>query len=146
MLVEGILSEPLRKFASVQIDSTLIDAAKLLTSGTDIVLVCDGEGILEGIITKTDVVKRISKCQGATCLCPVAAVMERDVVLCRETDPLADVSSLMKNRRLKNIPVIDDDNRPLGVITARAVLSSLLSDSKYEEAQLIDYVKGIGYR
>lgn len=146
MLVEGILSDAQNSFVTIRSDAKLIEAAKLLTSGTDIVLVCDTEGVLEGIITKTDVVRKISKCDGATCQCPAATVMERNVILCRRTDPLTDVSSSMKSHHLKNIPVVDGDNKPLGVLTARAVLQSLLSDSEYEEAQLIDYIKGIGYR
>ena len=59
---------------------------------------------------------------------------------------LQDVSKLMKRRHLKNVPVVDGDGWPIGVLTARAVLRVLLSDAEYEEAQLIDYVKGIGYR
>ena len=59
---------------------------------------------------------------------------------------MQDVSERMKERHLKNIPVVDRDNRPLGVLTARAILRALLGDAKYEEAQLIDYVKGVGYR
>ncbi|MBX9931248.1 MAG: CBS domain-containing protein [Methylobacterium sp.] len=62
------------------------------------------------------------------------------------TSRLQDVSDLMRDRHLKNIPVVDGDNRPIGVLTARAVLSVLLSDVEYEEAQLVDYVKGVGYR
>lgn len=146
MFVEGILSEARSNLVTIKSDAKLIEAARLLSSGTDIVIVCDSDGALEGVITKTDVVGQISKCQGATCLCPVATMMVRDVVLCRRTDPLTDVSLLMKKRHLKNIPVLDGDNRPLGVITARAILRSLLSDSEHEEAQLIDYIKGIGYR
>lgn len=52
----------------------------------------------------------------------------------------------MKARHLKNIPVVDGENRPIGVVTARAVLRVLLSDAEFEEAQLIGYVKGVGYR
>ena len=146
MLVEGILSDAQTILVTIQSDAKLIEAAKLLTSRTDIIIVCDTEGVLEGIITKTDVVRKISKCHGATCQCPAADVMKRNVILCRRSDPLTDVSSLMKSHHLKNIPVVDGDNRPLGVISARAVLQSLLNDSEYEEAQLIDYVKGVGYR
>ncbi len=72
--------------------------------------------------------------------------MTAEVAVCRGADPLQAVSTLMKDRSLKNIPVVDADCRPVGVITARAVLRALLSDAEYEEAQLIDYVKGIGYR
>ena len=76
----------------------LIEAARLLTSGTDFVVVCDGTGVLRGVVTKTDVVKQISVCQGATCQCPVSTVMTRDVVLCRGSDQLQDVSERMKAR------------------------------------------------
>jgi len=134
------------KLVTIADDATLIEAAKLLSSGTDLVIVCDGKGALRGVVTKTDVVKQISVCQGETCLCPVSTVMTRDVALCRGSDRLQDVSDLMKGRHLKNIPVVDAGNRPIGVLTARAILGALLSDAEYEEALLVDYVKGVGYR
>ena len=146
MFIEGMLRAAREKLVTIVGDATLIDAAKLLCSGTDLVIVCDDKGVLQGVVTKTDVVKQISVCQGATCTCPVWTVMTRDVALCRGSDRLEDVSKLMKERHLKNIPVVDEDRRPIGVLTARAILRVLLSDSEYEEAQLSDYVKGVGYR
>ena len=146
MFVENMLEAASERLVTIADDGRLIEAAKLLTSGTDLVVVRDGAGVLQGVVTKTDVVRQISVCQGATCQCPVSTVMTRDVVLCRRSDHLQDVSERMKARHLKNIPVVDGDNRPLGVLTARAVLRVLLGDAEYEEAQLIDYVTGVGYR
>lgn len=146
MFVSGLLEVARERLVTITVDATLIDAAKLLTSGIDLVIVSDSEGVLQGVVTKTDVVKQVSVCQGATCMYPASIVMTRDVALCREGDLLQDVSKLMKDRHLKNIPVVDEDRRPIGVLTARAVLRVLLSDSEYEEAQLVDYVKGVGYR
>ncbi len=146
MFIEGILHAAREKLVTIVDDATLIEAAKLLCSGTDLLIVCDSGGVLQGVVTKTDVVKQISVCQGAACTCPVSTVMTRDVALCRGSDRLEDVSKLMKERHLKNIPVVDCRNRPIGVLTARAILRALLSDAEYEEAQLVDYVKGVGYR
>lgn len=146
MFVEGMLQAAREKLVTVADDARLIEAAKLLSNGTDLVVVCDAKGTLQGVVTKTDVVKQISVCQGATCMCPASMVMTRDVALCRAHDRLQDVSTLMKERHLKNIPVVDADNRPVGILTARAVLRVLLGDVEYEEAQLSDYVKGVGYR
>jgi CBS domain-containing protein len=146
MFVEGMLEAAREKLVTISDDARLIEAARLLSAGTDLVIVCNSEGVLQGVVTKTDVVKQISVCQGATCICPVSTVMTRDVVLCRGADLLQDVSRLMTARHLKNIPVMDSDNRPIGVLTARAVLRILLGNAEFEEAQLIDYVMGIGYR
>lgn len=146
MFVKDILDSAREKLVTIVDSAQLIDAAKLLTSGTDLVVVCDSAGILQGIITKTDVVRQMSVCQGSSCMCAASLVMRNDVVLCRAEDLLQEVSQLMKSRHLKNIPVVDAENRPIGVVTARAVLRVLLSDAEFEEAQLIGYVKGVGYR
>lgn len=146
MFVKAMTEAAREKLVMIADDARLIEAATLLSSGTDLVVVCSGEGALSGVVTKTDVVRQISVCQGATCLCPVSTVMTRDVAVCRAADMLQDVATLMKERHLKNIPVVDDANRPTGVLTARAVLRVLLGDAEYEEAQLVDYVKGVGYR
>jgi CBS domain-containing protein len=47
---------------------------------------------------------------------------------------------------LKNVPVVDADSKPLGVLNARDVLQSLLEDVEYEEQLLRDYVMCVGYR
>jgi len=146
MVVEGMLEVARTKLVTLADDARLIEAAKLLSSGTDLVIVCDSEGGLRGVVTKTDVVRQISECDGATCMCPASKVMTREVVMCRGSDLLRDVSKLMKERHLKNIPVVAEDNRPIGVLTAQAILRVLLGDAEYEEAQLVDYVKGVGYR
>ena len=146
MLIEGLLQTGSERLVTIRDDARLIEVAKLLSAQTDLVVVCDADRILRGVVTKTDVVRQISTCQGATCMCPVSTVMTRDVALCRGADRLKTVSELMKQRHLKNIPVVDADNRPIGVLTARIILRALLGDAEYEEAQMIDFVKGIGYR
>jgi CBS domain-containing protein len=146
MLIEELLQTARERLVTIVDDATLIEVAKLLSSGTDLVIVCDREGILQGVLTKTDVVRQISTGQGATSMCPASTVMTRDVALCRGQDHLKDVSELMKQRHLKNIPVVDTDNRPIGILTARLILRALLSDAEHEEAQLIDFIDGVGYR
>jgi len=146
MFVKDILETAREKLVTIADDGRLIEAARLLTSGTDLVVVRDGAGVLQGVVTKTDVVRQISVCQGATCQCPVSTVMTRDVLSCRESDCLQDVAKRMKTQHLKNIPVVDGDNRPLGLLTARALLRVLLGDAELEEAQLVGYVTGVGYR
>ena len=146
MLIEGLLQAASERLVTIRDDAKLIEAAKLLGAHTDLVVVCDGDGILRGVVTKTDVVRQISTCQGATCMCPISTVMTRDVALCRGADHLKPVSELMKQRHLKNIPVVDADNRPIGVLTARIILRALLGDAEYEGAQMIDFVRGVGYR
>ncbi len=146
MYVEGLLPCARERLVTIGNVAPLIDAAKLLRHGTDLVVVCSPDGLLAGVITKTDIVAQISHCSGASCAVSAASIMSSDVVTCHPDDLLQDVSALMKERQLRNIPVVDKHNRPLGILTARALLRVLLHDVEHEEALLMDYVKGVGYR
>ncbi len=146
MLVKDMPEATCGRLMTVTGATKLIEAARLLCSGSDVVVVCGGDGSLQGVLTKTDVVRQISTCQGNACHVRVEAVMTSDVVLCLESDHLKDVSERMKARHLKNIPVVDVKRRPSGLLNARAVLRVLLGDAEQEEAQIIDYVKGVGYQ
>lgn len=146
MFICGIPEAARARLVLIADDAHLVDAAKSLTSGTDMVVVGDVDGIVQGVVTKTDVVRQMSICQGAACQCRVSAVMARDIVLCHGSDLLRDVSQKMKTRDFKNIVLVDEDNRPIGLLTARSILRVLLGDAQYEEQQLVDYVSGVGYR
>lgn len=146
MFVESLLPAARERLVTIADDASLVQAAILLRSGTDLVIVNDAAGLLAGVITKTDVVDQISRCQGAGCAMAVSSVMTRDVLLCSTGDLLEDVWIKMNLRRLKNVPFVDRDSRPVGVLNARDLLQVLLKESVNEEAIMRDYVMGVGYR
>ncbi len=145
MLVEKLLSQARARLVTISDGAPLIEAARLLRVGTDIVAVCNQANTLAGVITKTDVVRQISHCQGASCIMPASMAMIRNVVMCMPRDWVHDVWALMKQRKLKNIPVVDSESAPIGVLNARDALEALLDEVENEEALLRDYVMGIGY-
>ena len=145
MYVERLLPAAREKLVTIADDAPLMEAANFLHKGTDLVIVCDSAGLVAGVITKTDVVGQMSRCQGASCTMAASLAMTRDVVVCRPGELLQDVWKRMKERKLKNIPVVDKDSRPVGVLHARDILQVLLEESQDEESMLRDYVMGIGY-
>ncbi|MGB4858529.1 MAG: CBS domain-containing protein [Dokdonella sp.] len=124
----------------------LIDAARLFDKlDTDIVVICAADGRLAGVVTKTDVVQQIGRCQGSACTTLVSSVMTQDVLACRHGEELSLVWSEMKARKLKNVPVLDDQSKPVGVLNARDALQALLVEVENEESLLRDYVMTVGY-
>ncbi|MEG3146561.1 CBS domain-containing protein [Sphingomonas sp. RT2P30] len=146
LVVEGLLPKARERLVIIADNVTLIEAAALLRPGIELVIVCNAAGLLVGVITKTDIVNQISRCQGASCVAAAAVVMTSKVLLCQPADSLSDVWARMKERGLKNVPVVDDESRPLGLLHARDILQILLTDAEDTEALLQDYVMGVGYR
>ncbi|MGE0333915.1 MAG: cyclic nucleotide-binding/CBS domain-containing protein [Gammaproteobacteria bacterium] len=145
--VERILPAARERLVTVKTDALLIDAARLLNGPRlNLVVVCDESGKMAGVITKTDIVSRISHCTGHSCTMAASDVMTKEVAFCRPSDWLHEVWSIIKQRGLKNIPVVDQNSVPVGVLNARDVVRTLLEDTQYEESLLRDYVMGIGYR
>ena len=146
-LVSSIDAVARSRLVTIGADATLVDAAKMLSdTQISLVVVCDPDGAMVGVITKTDIVRQIGHCGGSACTRVAADVMTCDVASCRPTDCLPDVLALMHKRGFVHIPVVDEESKPLGVVNARDALRELLAQEKYEESLLRDYVMGIGYR
>lgn len=147
MKVENILQIAQQQLLLIQDNAPLVDAARLLNDRHHtLVVVCDEIGKMAGVITKTDIVSRISHCTGCNCIEAAANVMTRDAVSCHPDDWLHDVWSALRENNLKNIPVVNQDSKPVGVLNAKDVFQVLLEDVQHEEELLRDYVMGVGYR
>ncbi len=84
MHVEKILPTARERLVTVTEDAALIEAARRLSGPhANLVVVCDGQRAMRGVVSKTDVVNRISHCAGASCTRPVASVMTREITSCR---------------------------------------------------------------
>lgn len=146
-LISSIHAVARSRLVTISADASLVDVAKLLSdTQISLVVVCDSDGAMVGVITKTNIVQQFGRCGESACTTAAADVMTRDVSYCRPTDSLPDVLSMMAKRGFVHIPVVDEHSKPLGVVNARDALRALLTEEKYEESLLRDYVMGIGYR
>lgn len=146
MFIGGMIDLARERLVVLADRAALIDAARLLGKpDTDIVVICTADGRLAGVVTKTDIVQQLGRCQGSACMALVSSVMTQDVLACRHDEELSLVWSEMKARKLKNVPVLDDQSKPLGVLNARDALQALLGEVENEESLLRDYVMTVGY-
>jgi CBS domain-containing protein len=146
MLVSQLSSEARKRLITIGAEALLIDAARSLSGEhAELVIVCNSDGKAVGVITKADVVRRITHCEGAACRMTAAAAMTRELISCRPDEPLSDVWNRMKQHGLRHIPVIDDRSRPVGVINARDALQALLTGAENETELLREYVMSVGY-
>lgn len=144
--VNRIAAQARSRLVTVGLETLLLDVAQRLAGPRiHIVVVCNADGSMAGVISKTDVVRRIGHCQGSACTTRAADLMTRSVRHCRPQQPLSEVLTIMHTHGLGHIPVLDEGSRPVGVVDARDALRALLADEQYEEALLRDYVMGVGY-
>ncbi len=146
MIVQNILPRARERLAIIEAEAPVRKAATLMSEPhTDLIVVCD-HGDMVGVLTKTDIVSQIGRCMGAGCAARVDSIMTRDVTYCRTNEMLLDVWSVMKERGLQRVPILDEARRPLGIIYAREALQALLSELENEDELLRDYISGVGYR
>jgi CBS domain-containing protein len=147
MLVENVLPIAAQRLITIQAGSFLTDAAVLLSRDAHIslVVVCDPNGVMVGVITKTDIVRQVANIQGRPCTIATSVVMTRDVTWCRPDDTLHDVLANMKKHGFVHVPILDQESRPAGVLNVRDGLQALLGEIEHDVSLLRDYVTNLGY-
>lgn len=147
MIPAALLEKADQRLITIDRSARLIAAAQAFDRPeTRLMVVVDAAGAMVGVVSRTDIVARISYCTGCSCTEAVAAAMTSDVTCCAPIDTVEDIWTRMKLTGFTHMPVIDPAKRPLGVLAARDVLETLLEDREHEESLLADYVNGIGYR
>lgn len=146
LLVEHILPTARKRLVTVEDDALLLRAATLLGAPhVSLVVVSDRAGQAVGVLSKADIVRQISHCDGHSCTHTAASVMTRDIVKCALRDWLSDVWSTMKTVGVRQIPILDVDSKPLGIVYAVDAVHALLSEAQDQEQLLRDYVMCVGY-
>lgn len=135
------------RLETITADALLADVAKLLSdTRISLVIVCDSDGVMVGVVTKTNIVRQFGRSSESIGTAVAGEVMSRAVTSCRPTDSLLDVLAKMERLGFAHIPVVGEDFRPSGVVSSGDALRALMADDKYEAALLRDYVTGIGYQ
>lgn len=104
-----------------------------------LVVSTDGRS-MAGIVSERDVVRKlrgVDSPREAT----VAQIMTTDVTICGPEDSFGSLMNLMTERRVRHIPVIDDDH-VVGVLSIGDAVKFRMDQLEFERDQLTNYVQG----
>lgn len=128
LFVARLMSTDLK---TVSPDTLVEDAADLMLNNVigSVVVVDDGE--LSGILTRTDFVAIVAG-QEPKDQTPVSEYMTTDVLTASAGDSIRDVADRMVEAGIHHMPVVDDEEGVIGMITTSdltAYLSTVQTDS-----------------
>lgn len=115
MKVEELMSQPV---VTCRPRDSLNAAAKLLWDhDCGAVPVVDDQGVLNGMITDRDIcMSAYTRGVGLSDIA-VADAMAKDVFACRPQDSLDSAERVMSEKQVRRLPVVNDDDRPVGFIS-----------------------------
>jgi len=90
---------------------------KMIDSDVECLPVIDSKGNLHGLLTFRDMVTKVIYSQADIKKLKVEDIMTRDLVTCDLNCKVLDVVKLMKNKHLRRIPVVNTENKLMGIIT-----------------------------
>jgi CBS domain-containing protein len=140
--VRDILASKGTTVHCVPASSTVLDATRVMNAEKiGAVVVMDGAGVA-GIFTERDVLRRVVAEQQPPAELSVEQVMTRDVVCCQPETDIDEASRIMRDRRIRHLPVCDDEGKLLGIISIGDLNAFHASSQEAEIHFLHDYVFG----
>ncbi|MFI0776582.1 CBS domain-containing protein [Streptomyces sp. NPDC021212] len=108
--------------------------------------VVDEDDKVVGVITGTDLVGRGGRADGADGAdgtdraVPAGQLMSRPAVTVRPQDSIVDAARSMARHRVERLPVVDEEDRLIGIVTRRDLLGVFLRPDDEIRAEVIDEV------
>ena len=122
--------------------STVIDAAVLMNQHRVGSLVVEEDGHIVGMFTERDVLCRVVGEHRDPATTLVEDVMTTEVACARPETTIEEARSAMKNRRIRHLPVIDDEGHVHGLISIGDLNAHQANSQEQTIYQLQEYLYG----
>ena len=143
MNVQSIIGGKGAVVATITQTSTLRQAVEQLAERRIGALVVSGDGrAIEGIISERDIVRATAGGGTSSLEGSVGSVMSTDVVTCSANDGVDRLMSLMTERRIRHLPVVNDNGHLSGIVSIGDVVKARLSELEQENHALSEYISG----
>lgn len=122
-------------------DASVFDAVKLMAEcNVGALLVMEGERLV-GIVTERDYARKIALMARSSRETPVRAIMSSPVAHVRLQQSDEECMSLMTERHIRHLPVMDA-GKLIGLISIGDLVKSILSEQAFIIEQLEHYIAG----
>jgi CBS domain-containing protein len=140
--VRDILAVKGPQVRSIGPDATVLDAALVMNEHKiGSLLVMDGDRLV-GIITERDLLLRVVARRRDPADMSVRDAMTAEVACCRPETALDEARGVMKNRRIRHLPVMDGAGELLGLVSIGDLNAFLAHDQEVTIHILHEYIQG----
>ena len=142
MRVYDILNQKQESLHTISPSANLLEAINIL-NGHNIgsLLVLENEQ-LAGIITERDILHATARHGGDFTQYSVNDIMTKDLITCAREADLEDIMALMTEKRIRHLPVVEDDEL-LGIISIGDVVKARLKETQRDMKYMKDYIQGV---
>jgi CBS domain-containing protein len=141
MNVQSILQTKGSEVATLNQQASLADAAaQLRDRGIGALVVSNDGRHIDGIVSERDVVRALAAHGSSALGRTVASAMSTDVITCAAGDSVEELMVSMTERRIRHLPVVDDDGLLGGIVSIGDVVKARLAQLESENQALFDYI------
>ncbi|WP_268848767.1 CBS domain-containing protein [Flavobacterium aestivum] len=141
MTVNQILSVKGREVYSIPSSITVFEALRIMgEKNIGAVLVIE-ETVLKGILSERDYARKIVLKDKSSKETLVSEIMEEDVITVKPDDDLEYCMQLMTGKRIRHLPVSEDDNI-IGLVSIGDVVKAIIELQKNTIQYLDSYISG----
>ena len=140
MIVETILSQKGGDVACIAADASVADAVCMLCEKRiGALVVTRGDEAVAGVFSERDLVRGINDFGGGVLQKRVADLMTADVQTVTRRDKVDHLMSLMTDRRIRHLPVVEN-GKLLGLVSIGDVVKNKIAETEQEAEALRNYI------
>jgi CBS domain-containing protein len=135
--IQELLAQKGSDVATIDVDATVLQAAQLMSERHIGALVVTRHDRLAGILTERDVMNRVVAQERLPGKTLVKEVMTTPVACCRLSTRKAECRAVMKKKRIRHLPVVQND-RLAGIVS----IIDIIEGENAEKDETIQYLYG----
>ncbi len=140
--VNQMLQNKGREVYTIAPQVTVLDALQMMADkDVGALVVVEGDDIA-GIFSERDYARKIVLLGKSSRETPVSEIMTADVICVTPQQSADKCMAIMTDRRIRHLPVLDDDGRLAGIISIGDVVKAIIADQRVMINHLEDYIHG----
>jgi len=138
-MVRHILQKKGSNIWSINSEAKVYDAIKLMAEKEAGALLVLDEGKLVGIISERDYARKVVLKGKSSRDAAVKEIMSERVIYVNPNTSVEDCMALMINKRVRHLPVFDDDHL-IGIISIGDVVKEVIDEKEFVIDELVRYI------
>jgi len=130
-----------KKVETISSSASLHDLVNSLNTHHVGALVVSPDGLkIDGIVSERDVVRAMPGKMDQLVGMRVRDIMTAEVITCTQDSTVAELMTVMTERRIRHIPVVSESGELLSIVSIGDVVKAHMSEIENERKALADYV------